>query len=66
MWLPRHDAHVAFVAIVFMAADSRRAGRRFVKDAGFAGVAEGGRFAILDKARPPGTLAAKKAMAQYQ
>jgi hypothetical protein len=38
----------------------------FVKDAGFAGVAEGGRFAILDKARPPGTLAAKKAMAQYQ
>jgi hypothetical protein len=57
---------VAFVAIGSWLHDFRRAGPRLVKDAGFAGAAEGGRFAILDKTRPPGTLAAKKAMAQSQ
>jgi hypothetical protein len=31
-----------------MAAHFRRSGASFVKDAGYAGAAEGGRFAILD------------------
>jgi len=43
-----------------MAAHYRRAGPSSVKDAGSAGAAEGGRFAILDGRLPPGTLAAKK------
>jgi hypothetical protein len=63
----RHDATLArgLYAIAFMAAHFRQDGLSFVKDAGFAGAAAGGRAVILDETQPPGTLAAKRAMTIY-
>jgi hypothetical protein len=53
----------AFCVIAFMAAHFRGCGASFVKDRA---KRDRLRRLVLDKARPPGTLAAKKAMAQYQ
>jgi hypothetical protein len=50
----------------FMAADSRRVGPSFVKAREAAGFAGAGEARGLDQRWPPGTLAAKKAMADYQ